>query len=87
MNEFFTTITDFVGGLVQPYDFLSVVPVIEGAGGSITDWRGQAPLASYCRITAHKCNLHFPIINLFLLSLSPFNVASAQSGPLVSVIS
>ena len=27
--------------LVQPYDFLSLVPVIEGAGGSITDWRGD----------------------------------------------
>jgi inositol-phosphate phosphatase / L-galactose 1-phosphate phosphatase / histidinol-phosphatase len=26
---------------VQPYDFLSLVPVIEGAGGSITDWRGD----------------------------------------------
>jgi len=27
--------------LVQPYDFLALVPVIEGAGGSITDWRGD----------------------------------------------
>jgi len=26
---------------VQPYDFLALVPVIEGAGGSITDWRGD----------------------------------------------
>lgn len=25
----------------QPYDFLSLVPVIEGAGGVITDWNGQ----------------------------------------------
>ncbi|KAG1366268.1 bifunctional phosphatase IMPL2, chloroplastic [Cocos nucifera] len=25
----------------QPYDFLSLVPVIEGAGGSITDWKGH----------------------------------------------
>lgn len=25
----------------QPYDFLSLVPVIEGAGGTITDWKGQ----------------------------------------------
>jgi inositol-phosphate phosphatase/L-galactose 1-phosphate phosphatase/histidinol-phosphatase len=24
------------------YDYLALVPVIEGAGGSITDWRGQA---------------------------------------------
>ncbi|TKW12714.1 hypothetical protein SEVIR_5G053900v4 [Setaria viridis] len=25
---------------LKPYDFLSLVPIIEGAGGSITDWRG-----------------------------------------------
>ncbi|XP_065020210.1 bifunctional phosphatase IMPL2, chloroplastic-like [Musa acuminata AAA Group] len=26
---------------LKPYDFLSLVPVIEGAGGSITDWKGH----------------------------------------------
>ncbi|CBI37692.3 unnamed protein product, partial [Vitis vinifera] len=26
---------------LKPYDFLSLVPVIEGAGGVITDWKGQ----------------------------------------------
>uniref|UniRef100_A0A0E0AGS2 histidinol-phosphatase n=1 Tax=Oryza glumipatula TaxID=40148 RepID=A0A0E0AGS2_9ORYZ len=26
---------------LKPYDFLSLVPVIEGAGGSITDWKGN----------------------------------------------
>ncbi|GJN06214.1 hypothetical protein PR202_ga23919 [Eleusine coracana subsp. coracana] len=26
---------------LKPYDFLSLVPVIEGAGGSITDWKGD----------------------------------------------
>lgn len=26
---------------LQPYDYLPVVPVIEAAGGVITDWRGQ----------------------------------------------
>lgn len=25
----------------QPYDFLSLIPVIEGAGGIITDWKGH----------------------------------------------
>jgi len=25
----------------QPYDFLALVPVIEGAGGVITDWKGD----------------------------------------------
>ncbi|OAY83684.1 Bifunctional phosphatase IMPL2, chloroplastic [Ananas comosus] len=26
---------------LKPYDFLSLVPVIEGAGGKITDWKGN----------------------------------------------
>ncbi len=27
---------------LQPYDFMALVPVIEGAGGVISDWQGQA---------------------------------------------
>ncbi len=27
---------------MQPHDFLALAPVIEGAGGVITDWRGAA---------------------------------------------
>ena len=26
---------------LQPYDFMALAPVIEGAGGSITDWQGR----------------------------------------------
>ena len=25
----------------QPYDYLAMVPVVEGAGGCITDWDGK----------------------------------------------
>jgi fructose-1,6-bisphosphatase/inositol monophosphatase family enzyme len=25
----------------QPYDFLALIPVIEGSGGVITDWKGH----------------------------------------------
>lgn len=36
---------DLVGeGDLKPYDYLALVPVVEGAGGVITDWAG-APLA------------------------------------------
>jgi inositol-phosphate phosphatase / L-galactose 1-phosphate phosphatase / histidinol-phosphatase len=31
-----------VEGDLKPYDFCALVPVIEGAGGSITDWQGHA---------------------------------------------
>jgi inositol-phosphate phosphatase/L-galactose 1-phosphate phosphatase/histidinol-phosphatase len=27
---------------LKPYDYLAMVPVIEGAGGTITDWQGKA---------------------------------------------
>jgi fructose-1,6-bisphosphatase/inositol monophosphatase family enzyme len=27
---------------LAPYDFMALVPVIEGAGGLVTDWRGCA---------------------------------------------
>jgi fructose-1,6-bisphosphatase/inositol monophosphatase family enzyme len=26
---------------MQPYDYCAVVPVIAGAGGVVTDWRGK----------------------------------------------
>jgi myo-inositol-1(or 4)-monophosphatase len=27
---------------MQPWDWAALVPVIEGAGGRVTDWQGQA---------------------------------------------
>ena len=30
-----------VEAALQPYDFMALAPVIEGAGGTITDWRGD----------------------------------------------
>ncbi|SNB72932.1 histidinol-phosphatase, inositol monophosphatase family [Arboricoccus pini] len=38
---------------LQPYDFLPLIPVIEGAGGCITDWDGSAlSLQSHGRVIA-----------------------------------
>ena len=28
---------------MQPYDYLALVPVVEGAGGTMTDWKVRAP--------------------------------------------
>ena len=30
-----------IEGLLKPHDFMAAVPIIEGAGGRISDWRGQ----------------------------------------------
>ncbi len=38
---------------LKPYDYCAVVPVIEGAGGTMTDWQGKAlDLASDGRVVA-----------------------------------
>jgi fructose-1,6-bisphosphatase/inositol monophosphatase family enzyme len=48
----------------QPYDFLSLIPVIEGAGGVITDWKGnqlhwEASPDSSATSTLIICNIFF----------------------------
>ncbi|CAK9211292.1 unnamed protein product [Sphagnum troendelagicum] len=52
---------------LKPYDFLALVPVVEGAGGVITDWHGQRlqwspdtdlPSAVFEVIAAGSANLH-----------------------------
>lgn len=30
-----------VEGQLQPYDYMALVPMVEGAGGTITDWQGR----------------------------------------------
>jgi histidinol phosphatase-like enzyme (inositol monophosphatase family) len=50
---------------LQPYDYLAIAPVVQGAGGVITDWEGQAlSLRSAGRVVAaatpelHRKALH-----------------------------
>ena len=36
-----------VEATMQPYDYLALVPIVQGAGGVITDWQvGPAPVHS-----------------------------------------
>lgn len=37
-SGFFDVVAD---GSMMPHDFMAIVPVVEGAGGVITDWRGE----------------------------------------------
>ncbi|MCK0140314.1 inositol monophosphatase family protein [Aliiroseovarius sp. F47248L] len=52
---------------LQPYDYLPLVPVIEAAGGIITDWNGQ-PLALSSGtsgvVTAATADLHAELLHL-----------------------
>lgn len=61
---------------LKPYDFLSLVPVIEGAGGAITDWKGNqlhweassdSSPASYNVVAAGDKQLHQQVLNLLQL--------------------
>jgi histidinol phosphatase-like enzyme (inositol monophosphatase family) len=51
---------------LQPYDNLPVVPVVEGAGGVITDWQGR-PLTLHSDgrvLAAGSAELHADLLNL-----------------------
>jgi len=51
---------------LEPYDYLALVPVIEGAGGVITDWEGK-PLSTHSDgrvIAAATVELHTEILHL-----------------------
>lgn len=63
--------------LFQPYDFLALVPVIEGAGGIITDWKGDkltweaspfSPATSMCLLKFFLL-VFFVILTLYLTAL------------------
>lgn len=42
-----------VDGLMQPWDFAALVPVVEGAGGCISDWEGKPlPMDRKARVLA-----------------------------------
>ncbi|MFQ5660412.1 MAG: histidinol-phosphatase [Gammaproteobacteria bacterium] len=45
------------GGL-QPYDILPLIPIIEAAGGIVTDWRGNPALSGGNVIAAANAGLH-----------------------------
>ncbi|MDE9450317.1 inositol monophosphatase family protein [Aliiroseovarius sp. Z3] len=52
---------------LQPYDYLPLVPVIEAAGGIITDWRGEPLTLSSGTsgvVTAATADLHAALLGL-----------------------
>lgn len=43
---------------LKPYDIVPLIPVLEGAGCIVTDWRGQPPLAGGDVVAAGSRELH-----------------------------
>jgi myo-inositol-1(or 4)-monophosphatase len=51
---------------LQPYDYMALVPIVEGAGGCITDWQGN-PLSIHSDGRVLACatpKLHQAALNL-----------------------
>ena len=48
--------------IMNPWDIAALVPVIRGAGGVITDWRGQPPYPAESTVAAATPALHAQVI-------------------------
>jgi len=53
-----------VEGCLMPYDILPLVPIIEGAGGVVTDLEGRTPLAGGTVIAAANPALHATVLEI-----------------------
>ena len=49
---------------LQPYDILPLVPIIEGAGGRVTDWQGNPPPDSGQIVATGDARLHDKILQI-----------------------
>jgi len=52
-----------VDPIVEKWDLLSLIPIIRGAGGQITDWHGGNPVTGNSIVAAHP-DLHGEIMDL-----------------------
>jgi len=47
-----------IDGMLMPYDIVPMIPIIEGAGGIVTDLHGNAPLQGGTVVAAANASLH-----------------------------
>jgi myo-inositol-1(or 4)-monophosphatase len=47
---------------LNPYDILPLIPIIEGAGGIVTDWRGNPPPETGQVVASGDARLHEQIL-------------------------
>ncbi len=58
------TVDAVVEASLQPFDILPLVPIIEGAGGKVTDWQGNPPPDSGQILATGDARLHDEILGL-----------------------
>jgi myo-inositol-1(or 4)-monophosphatase len=47
---------------MNPWDIAALVPIVRGAGGAITDWRGRAAYPAESTVAAATPELHAAVI-------------------------
>ncbi len=48
--------------IMNPWDIAALIPIIRGAGGTITDWQGAAPFPASSTVASATAELHGEII-------------------------
>jgi myo-inositol-1(or 4)-monophosphatase len=47
---------------MHPWDIAALIPVVRGAGGTITDWQGRDPVGATSIVAAATADLHAEVI-------------------------
>ncbi|MDX2188195.1 MAG: histidinol-phosphatase [Opitutaceae bacterium] len=48
--------------IMNPWDIMALIPIVRGAGGTITDWQGKDPVAGSSIVAAGSAGLHQEVI-------------------------
>jgi myo-inositol-1(or 4)-monophosphatase len=49
--------------VLNPWDLMALIPIVEGAGGRITDWHGRDPIGGHGAV-ATAGGIHNEVIRL-----------------------
>jgi myo-inositol-1(or 4)-monophosphatase len=49
---------------LQPYDIVALIPIIEGAGGKVTDWEGNSAAAGGRALATGDARVHAEALRL-----------------------
>jgi myo-inositol-1(or 4)-monophosphatase len=50
--------------VMNPWDIAALIPVIRGAGGTISDWQGRSPVGATSIVAAATAELHAEAMEL-----------------------
>jgi len=53
-----------IEGQLQPYDIIPLIPIVEGAGGVVTNWQGESAMAGGLVVAAANPELHQQALDL-----------------------